>query len=437
MKVRGNILLQYTLATVAIVIAVTIALGVTLTRRIAAYQIRSHITVYQEIVRLAVKDDADVYRLFAADSPGSLTSHAAELFQGFLSVGNVFRVKVWGRDAAILWSDQKELIGQKFPDNEGFQDAMTGSVSYENAQLEKAENIDEKNKGVTLEIYTPVFRGSTAGMSPGATVVGVIELYEADHDLFSQIERNTLFTWALVVIAGMLLWLLLFFIFLRAYRRQRRTNTELVETQDVTIFALAYQAELRDRETGKHLERTARYVRTLAEELSRMPLYRSYFTPGYIADLVKSAPLHDIGKVGISDSILLKPGKLSQDEMAEMKKHCEYGARVLLIAEKKLEFQSFLAIAIQLTLYHHEKWDGTGYPHGLAGDAIPVSGRIMALADNYDALRSERVYKPSFPHGECRSIIVGLSGKHFDPELVEVFLKRQDEFAQISEELAD
>jgi len=120
-----------------------------------------------------------------------------------------------------------------------------------------------------------------------------------------------------------------------------------------------------------------------------------------------------------------------------MERHCEMGARVLRIAEQKLKFQSFLNIAIQLTLYHHEKWDGTGYPHRLAGEAIPISGRIMALADNYDALRTSRPYKGAFSHEQTRAIIADLKGSHFDPALVEAFLRRESEFQRISEELAD
>ena len=221
------------------------------------------------------------------------------------------------------------------------------------------------------------------------------------------------------------------------YRRQQRTTSELVETQDVTIFALAYQAELRDRQTGKHLERTAIYVRALGEELAQLPAYRAYLSRAYISDLVKSAPLHDIGKVGIADSILLKPGTLTPEERQEIQRHREMGARVLRIAEKKLKFQSFLTIAIQLTLYHHEKWDGTGYPNGLAGEAIPLSGRIMALADNYDALRTTRPYKSAFSHEQSRGIIQENRGTHFDPALVDAFLRREADFRRISEELSD
>ena len=429
LRVRGNTILQYSLATFGIVTVISVALGVTLTRRIAAYQVDSHVRLYQQVAQIAFKDEADIDALFKSDTPGVVSPHLESLFRNFLSLGNIFRVKIWGRDGTILWSDQASLMGQKFPDNEGFREAMTGVVASENAQLEKAENIDEKNRGVTLEIYTPVF--------VGGTVAGVVELYEADRDLFDQIERNTLFTWALVVLAGALLWLLLFSIFLRAYRRQQRTHDELVETQDVTIFALAYQDELRDRQTGKHLERTAIYVRLLADELAKLPRYRAYLTPSYVADLVKSAPLHDIGKVGITDSILLKPSTLTPQETEEIRRHCEYGARVLQIAEKKLRFQSFLSIAIQLALYHHEKWDGTGYPHGVSGESIPLSGRIMALADNYDALRTERVYKKAMSHDETRDMIVSLRGTHFDPLLVDAFLRQEGEFRRTALELDD
>jgi HD-GYP domain-containing protein (c-di-GMP phosphodiesterase class II) len=428
-RIRGNIILQYSAATFVIVTLISVALGITLTRRLEEYQIRSHVRLYQEVARLILKEDAEAFALFASNTPEAVTAHLESMFRELLSLGNIFRVKIWGRDGTILWSDQSELIGKKFPDNDGFQEAMHGSVAWENARLEKAENIEEKDRGVTLEIYTPVF-------TPGG-VAGVVELYEADHDLFAQIERNTLFTWALVVVSGALLWLLLFVIFLRAYRAQIRTHRELVETQDVTIFALAFQAELRDMQTGKHLERTAIYVRVLGEELAGLPQYRAYLTPTYLADLEKSAPLHDIGKVGVPDSILLKPGKLTTEERREIEKHCEYGARVLQIAEKKLQFQSFLNIAIQLILFHHEKWDGTGYPHGVKGDAIPLSGRIMAVADVYDALRTERPYKKAIPHQECRVMIEALRGTHFDPVLVDAFLGREGEFRRISEELAD
>ena len=306
---------------------------------------------------------------------------------------------------------------------------MKGSVSYEIAQLEERENIDEVRQGITLEIYTPVLKDGR--------VVGVIELYEANKDLATQIARTTRFAWARSSEAGVAVYAMLFFVFARAYRRQKTTNEQLVETQDVTIFALAYQAELRDQQTGRHLERAAVYVRLLAEELARLPAYRSYLTQSYIDDLVKSSPLHDIGKVGVPDSILLKPGKLTPEEMEEIKKHCLYGARVLQRAEQKLKFQSFLTIAIQLTLHHHAQWDGGGYPLGLSGDQIPLSARIMAVADNYDALRTERVYKPAFPHEECLALVREVRGSHLDPQVVDALLSKEGDFHSISDKLAD
>ncbi|HCB15283.1 MAG TPA: hypothetical protein DEP36_17190 [Gammaproteobacteria bacterium] len=214
-------------------------------------------------------------------------------------------------------------------------------------------------------------------------------------------------------------------------------NEQLHQTEDVTIFALAYLAEIRDLETGKHLERTSQYVGVLVKNLVDSPKYSSYLTQKYICDIVKSAPLHDIGKVGIPDSILKKNGKLTAEEFEVIKQHCEYGANILKTAEQKLGFESFLRIAIQLVMSHHERWDGLGYPHGLKGDEIPLSARIMALADVYDALRSERCYKKSFSHEESCMIITREKGKQFDPDIVDAFLKTEKVFLEISNTIVD
>jgi response regulator RpfG family c-di-GMP phosphodiesterase len=216
-----------------------------------------------------------------------------------------------------------------------------------------------------------------------------------------------------------------------------KINEQLTQTERVTIFALAYQAELRDMETGKHLERTSRYVELLAEKLSMMTKYRTYLSPVYITDLVTSAPLHDIGKVAIPDSILRKPGRLTPEEFEIIKKHCEYGTQVLKIADEKLTFQSFLKIAIQMVSSHHERWDGKGYPAGLSSDSIPLSGRIMALADVYDALRSQRCYKKALSHEEACQIITKERSTHFDPDIVDAFCEIEKKFHEISVTLID
>jgi response regulator RpfG family c-di-GMP phosphodiesterase len=214
-------------------------------------------------------------------------------------------------------------------------------------------------------------------------------------------------------------------------------NEQLIETENVTIFALAYQAEIRDGETGQHLDRTASYVKILAEEMCKLPKFSSYLTHEYIVDLVKSAPLHDIGKVGIPDMILGKTGKLSPEEFKIIQEHCSYGAHILEEAEKRLHFRSFLTMAISLVISHHERWDGKGYPNGLKEEEIPLSGRIMALADVYDALRSKRCYKEPFSHEKSRSIIVAERGMQFDPDVIEAFLKNEEQFKLTATMLTD
>ena len=183
-------------------------------------------------------------------------------------------------------------------------------------------------------------------------------------------------------------------------QKVKERTRELTLTQDVTILSLASLAETRDNETGGHIRRTQNYVRLLAEELITHPKFVGVLDDNTVNLLYKSAPLHDIGKVGVPDRILLKPGKLTDDEFEEMRKHTTLGRDAILNAEKgfgeNIE-SSFLSYAREIAYTHHEKWDGSGYPTGISGENIPVSGRLMALADVYDALISKRVYKPPFP----------------------------------------
>ncbi len=215
---------------------------------------------------------------------------------------------------------------------------------------------------------------------------------------------------------------------------------ELALTQDVTIHSLATLCETRDNETGGHILRTQRYVKALAKKLAAHPKFAGQLDPRTIQLLFKCAPLHDIGKVGVPDAILLKPGKLTDDEFDIMRTHCELGFQALEKSEKLFHtgnVPSFLEHAKDIAFTHHEKFNGTGYPRGLAGDDIPISGRIMAIADVYDALICKRVYKPPFTHGKAVEIITKDSGTHFDPDLVEAFLAIQEEFRAIAIELAD
>jgi HD-GYP domain-containing protein (c-di-GMP phosphodiesterase class II) len=215
----------------------------------------------------------------------------------------------------------------------------------------------------------------------------------------------------------------------------KRRTEELQKTQDVTILSLASLAETRDNETGNHILRTQRYIKELALQVKDEN--GSNLDEETVDLLFKSAPLHDIGKVGIPDNILLKPGKLSDDEFAIMKTHANLGSESLEVAENELGSSSFLRYAREIAISHHERWDGTGYPCKLQGEQIPLSGRLMAVADVYDALISKRVYKPAFSHEEAKKIIVEGRGTHFDPRIVDVFLASETRFQEIAGEFED
>ena len=217
----------------------------------------------------------------------------------------------------------------------------------------------------------------------------------------------------------------------------RQKTKEVQDTRDVTIMALAGLAETRDNETGGHIIRTQEYVKALAVNLRNHPQYQEYLDDTVIDLLYKSAPLHDIGKVGIPDSILLKPGKLSDEEFEIMKTHTTLGVEALRGAAAHLEANNFLQVAQDLICSHHEKWDGNGYPQGLRGVSIPLAGRIMAVADVYDALICKRVYKEAFPHEKAKSIIVDGKGSHFDPDIVDAFLAIEQQFVGIATKFAD
>jgi putative two-component system response regulator len=220
--------------------------------------------------------------------------------------------------------------------------------------------------------------------------------------------------------------------------RVEARTLEVLLTQDVTIMSLSTLAESRDPDTGAHLERTRNYVRTLAEALKDHPRFRDLLQqPGVIDQLYRSAPLHDIGKVGTRDAILLKNGRLDDDEYEIMKQHAMIGGDTLRWAEARLGTNSFLQFAREIAYNHHEKWDGSGYPFGLKGEEIPISARLMAVADVYDALRSERCYKKALSHEEARDLIAGGTGSHFDPAVVEAFLNVEDQFIAIADQYAD
>lgn len=218
---------------------------------------------------------------------------------------------------------------------------------------------------------------------------------------------------------------------LEAEVARRMRENEII--QAVSIRALAHLAETRDNETGNHIQRTQSYVRLLATRLSTHPRFAPTLNSKYIETLARSAPLHDIGKVGIPDHILLKPGKLTPTEWEIMKTHTLLGSEAITLAEQDIDTSAeFLAQAKEIVRWHHERWDGTGYPDGLIGNAIPISARLMALADVFDALITKRVYKEAIPFSKVRQIIANERGHQFDPDIVDTFLADCEEFEAIA-----
>jgi len=230
-----------------------------------------------------------------------------------------------------------------------------------------------------------------------------------------------------------------------------RRMSENLLIQDLSVRALACLSEARDNETGLHIVRTQTYVELLARHLENHDRFRDALGGEHLSRIVKAAPLHDVGKVGVPDSILLKPGRLTPEEFEIMKSHAMIGADAINkamaqaiaacadaeAAERAVKAFDFLEVAKEIAAGHHEKWDGSGYPAGLAGDAIPVSARLMALADVFDALMTRRVYKPAFDIDETTRIISEGRGKHFDPDVVDAFQACREQFADIALRFAD
>lgn len=208
-----------------------------------------------------------------------------------------------------------------------------------------------------------------------------------------------------------------------------------LETRDLVIFSLAKLAEARDPETGAHLERIREYCRVLGQSLCDSGRHKDILDGGYVQMLYLTSPLHDIGKVGIPDSVLLKPGRLTPEEFEVMKQHALIGGTTLAAAAEAHPRAMYLKMARDIAITHHEKFDGSGYPYGIRGNDIPLCGRIVALADVYDALTTARVYKPAYSHDTAKGIILEGYGKHFDPEIVDAFLANEERFIEIQRQL--
>lgn len=217
----------------------------------------------------------------------------------------------------------------------------------------------------------------------------------------------------------------------KALEMQLLDSERLIDTsRQAAIFGLARLAECRDDDTGAHLHRIRLYTGILIKELARLPRFSKIITSSFIENILRSSVLHDIGKVGTPDAILLKPNRLTEEEFKVMKLHCQYGSDILAGAESGEDGVSFLLPAKEIARHHHERWDGKGYPDGLSGEEIPFAARVVALADVYDALTSTRVYKAAYNHEEAKELIVKERGRQFDPAVVDAFLRMDLEFKE-------
>jgi putative two-component system response regulator len=223
----------------------------------------------------------------------------------------------------------------------------------------------------------------------------------------------------------------------QATRELQAKNEQLAATRDVTVYTLAKVAESRDADTGRHLERICAYSMLLANELQKQSAFRHVIDQDFLTNLRQSSPLHDIGKVSVSDNILLKPARLTPDEYEQMKKHALVGSNILQDAISHKSEATFLDMAAIIARCHHERFDGQGYPTGLSGRSIPLPARIVALADVYDALTAERPYKEAYAPEMARNMIVAESGGAFDPDVVEAFLRRFDDFVEVQHRYPD
>lgn len=225
--------------------------------------------------------------------------------------------------------------------------------------------------------------------------------------------------------------------YVHEYLRAEEMALMIAHAQEGLIQSFSSMSEFRDPETGAHIRRTQNYVKALAEQLQKHPKFSGILSNDVVELMFKAAPLHDVGKVGIRDNILLKPAELADPEFEIMKSHSKIGAKIIEAVTKQSGWSPFMHIAHEICLSHHEKWDGSGYPQGLAGEAIPLSARLMAIADVYDALTSKRVYKPGFSHAKAMSIIQKGKGSHFDPLLVETFETIHQRFLEIALHFSD
>ncbi len=413
---KKNLLIQYTVVSLIMTTAIALFLGWFLIGEIRNHTVLVHGDTYLSFIEQIPLNYREVLPFFGLEGEEDHDSHfVRDLFQ-FPALRSL---RLFDKKGNLLLEQGASVTGDSTPWEKP---ADRGRRPYVYEVLAESPLF-------TVRYHFPV--------EVEGDRVGYIEIIEEDENLPLLLGESRRSVSLIILGGGFAFYVSLFLLFLRSYLNQKRTIRRLDESQSLTIVTMSRLAELRDDNTGVHIQRTSRYCRLLAEGLRRSGEYRAYLTPAYLDDLERSAPLHDIGKVGIPDSILQKPGKLDEDEMKVIRTHPLLGAAVIEEAMHALDFTSYFELAHQIVKHHHENWDGTGYPEGLSGSAIPLSARIMAFADVYDALTTKRPYKEPFTHEEALDMIRRERGKKFDPLICDIFLSLSRELREISEELGN
>lgn len=407
---RVNILLQYSVFMLFVIIVTSMILGSILTNFVRGHIIRMHGDFYSRTLSF------DVNKLIEQGSQKDFTELISRL-EASGQLVHARHIAIWNSKGTLLFGDGEFLLSSAT--RSGFRRALSGESDFRYLKLSDTEPANSE-----IAIFLPVMDNHSA-------VSGVIAFHESDMDLSVDLQAVDRKIILYIFITGLTIYALLFMFYFRSYHQLRKATQRVEQSQDSIIFAMSSLSSLRDQETGGHLERCSKYVAILAENLRKTKQFKPYITKEYIQTLASIAPLHDIGKVGVADAILRKPGKLTELEFEEMKQHSAMGSEILKMARNRLLFQSNLDLAIELTRHHHERWDGKGYPDSLSGGSIPLSARIMAIADVYDALRSERYYKAGLSHDESVKIILDGSGTQFDPEIIRVFQSCHRDFESV------
>lgn len=412
-----RILFSYSIISFMVTLIVAFILSLVLIRNMEEKLINSHADFFRSFIQAIPHNYSEILKDFDIHSKEENHHHEEDVWEHFktdlLQTPSIIQFRIYDVHLNMKWTYFKE---------ENVEEGQP-ILNSQNLQSE-AFFIAAREPEYIIHYYFPITHEGKE--------LGLVEIVDIDDGLKELLDSTRIIIIRTIVLGGISLYTLLFGLFYRSFRNQKAISTRLDKSQSLTIHTMSLLAELRDDNTGKHIVRTSLYCRVIATALHKDKTYSKYISQKYIEDMERSAPLHDIGKVGIPDSILNKPGKLTDQEFEIVKKHPQLGADVLENAVNSLDFQSFFEIGYQIVLHHHENWDGTGYPSGLKGSAIPLSARIMTLADVYDALRTERPYKDAFTHEKAMKIIIGDAGKKFDPHLVEVLEGISGEFENIS-----